>query len=95
MPLLPARALTLAAGLLLLSGTPPLLPQPALADAAAAAAEASNGLTVEQARAAANRILKAVQSRDPNLRFAQSPKSSRPSAAPRWWRKRCALSRIC
>lgn len=69
-PLLPARALALA-GVLLLAGSPPIGPRPALAMAADQAEQPGNGLSVEEARAAANRILKAVQSRDPNLRFAQ------------------------
>jgi hypothetical protein len=67
-------------GLALALGAPTAALAPRAAQAAPAEQSAAAGsptdvaqapLTVEEARAAAERILKAVQSRDPNLRFAQ------------------------
>ncbi|MFQ6537388.1 MULTISPECIES: hypothetical protein [Aphanothece] len=58
---------------LMLGASPAVLPagpMPAQAKPGAPAG-ATTGLSVEQARDAANRILKAVQTRDPNLRYAQ------------------------
>ncbi|MCP9882546.1 DUF3887 domain-containing protein [Cyanobium sp. Alchichica 3B3-8F6] len=63
--------LALATGLSLGLGTGPWAWGPSALAQAQEGAEISPALSVEQARAAANRILKAVKSRDANLRYSQ------------------------
>jgi hypothetical protein len=63
-------AFGLVCGLNLLAWQPPVNAQPSTS-AATADLNPGGGLTVEAARAAANRILEAVKSLDPNLRYSQ------------------------
>lgn len=66
----------------LLGGPEAAMAQPAAAAGAALQQPSGSNLTVEQARQAANRILEAVQSRDPNLRFSQFSEQLKATSSP-------------
>jgi hypothetical protein len=78
----PLLALALACGPALTPGLDAARAQPAAVGDTLQGQQPGAGLTVEQARAAANRILEAVKSRDPNLRFSQFSEQLKATSSP-------------
>ncbi|MCT0226855.1 DUF3887 domain-containing protein [Synechococcus sp. CS-1331] len=81
-PRRPASLALLALATAICMGAGPGLPATGLAAQEQAADGNLPGLSVEDARAAANRILKAVQSRDANLRFSQFSPELKAASSP-------------
>ena len=81
-PRRPASLALLALATAICMGAGPGLPATGLAAQEQAADGNLPGLSVEEARAAANRILKAVQSRDANLRYSQFSPELKAASSP-------------
>jgi hypothetical protein len=78
----PASLALLALATAICMGAGPGFPATGLAAQEQAAESKLPGLSVEEARAAANRVLKAVQSRDANLRYSQFSPELKAASSP-------------